>query len=190
MLKDRHSGKLSLGGSAVGRARNKGLSRFSGPGFSGGLWIGITQPISWAEATTAISVTLWRWGAPSASGHQPRRPRCNDASIGSIRPPGGWSGRDGEASTFLAAGVGDQLVGAAFSEGVQQEGLQLAATHVADVVDHQQAIAIQLQNQGWQGLLKVCPSRARRRGLITVGCAGTAPLRCLPCLRIPLPPAI
>jgi len=41
-----------------------------------------------------------------------------------------------------------------------------------------------------QGLLEVCPSRARRRGLITVGCAGTAPLRCLPCLPIPLPPAI
>jgi len=54
MLKDRHSDKLSLGGYAVGRARNKGLSRLSVPGFSGGLWIGIIQPISWAEATMAI----------------------------------------------------------------------------------------------------------------------------------------
>ena len=44
--------------------------------------------------------------------------------------------------------------------------------------------------QQQQGLLEVCPSRARRHGLITVGCAGTAPLRCHPTLPIRLPPPI
>jgi len=42
----------------------------------------------------------------------------------------------------------------------------------------------------YQGLLEVCPSRARRHGLITVGCAGTAPPRCHPTLPIRLPPPI
>ena len=32
----------------------------------------------------------------------------------------------------------------------QHRGLQLAAAHVADVVDHQQGVAIQLLDQGWQ----------------------------------------
>jgi hypothetical protein len=71
MLKDRHSDKLSPGGSAMDRTRNKGLARLSVPGFRGAVWIGIIHPISWAEATKAIYVTLWRWGASPACGHQP-----------------------------------------------------------------------------------------------------------------------
>jgi hypothetical protein len=42
---------------------------------------------------------------PYAFSPQLLRSRCNDALNGSIKPPGGKNGRDGEASTFLAEGA-------------------------------------------------------------------------------------
>jgi hypothetical protein len=41
---------------------------------------------------------------PYAFSPQLLRSRCNDALNGSIKPPGGKNGRDGEASSFLAEG--------------------------------------------------------------------------------------
>jgi hypothetical protein len=53
---------------------------------------------------------------PYAFSPQLLRSRCNDALNGSIKPPGGENGRDGEASTFLADG----------GEGLQQSHPSLA----------------------------------------------------------------
>lgn len=40
----------------------------------------------------------------SACSHQLERPRCSGAVLCSIKPPGEKSGREGEASSFLAEG--------------------------------------------------------------------------------------
>jgi len=57
--------------------------------------------ITWIPSSLVVSATLWRWGRPIGRGHQLWRVRCNDASINSIEPPGGWSGRNREGLSFL-----------------------------------------------------------------------------------------
>jgi hypothetical protein len=47
---------------------------------------------------------------PYAFSPQLLRSRCNNPLNGSIKPPGGENGRDGEASTFLADGAEAKLL--------------------------------------------------------------------------------
>jgi hypothetical protein len=56
----------------------------------------------------------------------------------------------GHQQGAVLVAVADQFVGAAFFEELQHRGLQLATALIADVIDNQQCVAIQLLDQGWE----------------------------------------
>lgn len=62
--------------------------------------------------------------------------------------PEGLVGGHQQGAPLVA--MANQLVVEAFSEGVQDRGLQLAAPHLGDVCDHKHAVAIELLKDGRQ----------------------------------------